>query len=164
MPSESSDGTGDKIRDELEELLKEVEGAEAEAQAQSGGNTVAADASAPSETPEDIAASADALLAELNDEIDSEQASPAKQNEENETMSTQKNNVTPIREGENADASRSGTLSLDMTGEVNIDLKLNFGHQTVYFSCDNENLMIQLGDGTSFRIPFPVSGNQKRAA
>jgi hypothetical protein len=59
---------------------------------------------------------------------------------------------------------RSGSMTIDLSGEVTLDVKLNVGNQTVYISCDHDNLLVQLGDGTSFRIPFSHPTELKRVA
>ena len=138
MPEETSD-----LRNELEQLLQEVEGKASPGTESQNEEVLSTSVEGIGhESPSNEIETGAELLAQV----------------EREVMEDPDNNLDseeggPIM-GKGNDIPREGTLSLDLTGEVSIDLKLNFGSQTIYLSCDNENLLVQLGDGTQFRLPF----------
>jgi hypothetical protein len=56
----------------------------------------------------------------------------------------------------------TGCFSIDLEGILGVDLRLKFGERELFVTCDDEQLIIRLGDGTVFNIPF--KGKIEKAA
>ena len=126
----------EELRNELEQLLHDNPDT-------GEPGSVAEAATGNDLSPDEIAKNAEKLLQDVAMEVEEE---------------------SNIQSFPDQTTSRSGTMSLDMTGDISLDLRLNFDGQSVYISCDRENLLLQLKDGTSFRLPLVGSDAGKKLA